>query len=347
MPGPTAITCAGSWPEPEPWTIETLPFWAPPLRVIIWNSALKSSRSGLARAMPFMNSGTKFAGSLTNFFIGSVLSVEVKSGSGFGDFGHARGACDAEVLAPVVQNGGDGDDARIGRVRAALANLAGAAAMSNQVARVVDRPLGCVGGIAQRSAELAAARRMLLQLLVHRDQRVEQGLVAQLGAAAGLDALDRRTEHVGQVLQRDRGLALRQHRRLHEAGAPDRARAAAHVLGHQHRDLQQHRADVGLRNLVPFLVDDPETGRQRGAEVAVAGETVEVREVVFVLEHGGARRLDRALDLLLGNISHWFLPQAAVAAASSPRSASVTLTLGSSPSSGTTLTAPVKSSSTV
>ena len=24
MPLPTTITCAGSWPEPEPWTIDTL-----------------------------------------------------------------------------------------------------------------------------------------------------------------------------------------------------------------------------------------------------------------------------------------------------------------------------------
>ena len=55
---------------PEPWTIETLPLFGPPLRVIIWNSALKSSRFGLARAMPCMNSGTNWAGSLTNFFMG-------------------------------------------------------------------------------------------------------------------------------------------------------------------------------------------------------------------------------------------------------------------------------------
>src|SRR5690606_18532881 len=347
MPGPTAMTCAGSWPEPEPWTIETLPFWAPPLRVIIWNSALKSSRSGLASAMPFMNSGTNLAGSLTNFFIGSVLSGGMKSGSGFGDSGNVRGARDAGGLAPVVQDRGDGDDARIGRVRAALADLAGAAAVGDEGARVVDRLLGGIGGIAQRGADLAAARGMLLERLVHRNQRVEQRLVPELGAAAGLDALDGRAEHVGQVLQRDRSLAAGQHRAFHEARAPDRARAAADVLRHQHRDLEQHRADVGLRNLVPLLVDDAEAGRQRGAEVAVAGEAVEVREVVLVPEHRRAGRLDRAFDLRLGNSRHPLLPWAAVAAASSPRSASLTLTGGSSPSSGTTLTAPVKSSSTV
>ena len=40
MPGPTAITCAGSWPEPEPWTTETLELLGPLLRVIIWNSGV-------------------------------------------------------------------------------------------------------------------------------------------------------------------------------------------------------------------------------------------------------------------------------------------------------------------
>ena len=70
MPGPTAITCAGSWPEPEPCTTETLELSGPLLRVIIWNSSLNESRSGLAIAMPFMNSGTNWAGSLTNFFMG-------------------------------------------------------------------------------------------------------------------------------------------------------------------------------------------------------------------------------------------------------------------------------------
>src|SRR5690606_35264908 len=128
---------------------------------------------------------------------------------------------------------------------------------------------------------------------------------------------------------------------------PDRTRAAADVLGDQHRDLEQHRADVGLGDLVPFLVDHAEAGGQRRSEVAVAGEAVEVREVVLVLEHRRARGPDRALDLRLRNFRHSILPQAAVAAASSPSSASLTLTFGSSPRSGTTLTAPVKSSSTV
>ena len=82
--------------------------------------------------------------------------------------------------------------------------------------------------------------------VAHRDQRVEQGLVAELGAAACLDALDRRAEHFGQVLQRDRGLVLAELARLHEARAPDRARAAADVLGDDHGDLEQHRADGAL-----------------------------------------------------------------------------------------------------
>jgi len=70
MPGPTAMTCAGSCPLPEPCTTETLALSGPLLRTIIWNSGVNASRSGLASAMPFMNSGTNWAGSLTNFFMG-------------------------------------------------------------------------------------------------------------------------------------------------------------------------------------------------------------------------------------------------------------------------------------
>jgi len=47
----------------------------PVLRTIIWNSGVYESRSGLARAMPCMNSGTNCAGSLTNFFMGRSSPV--------------------------------------------------------------------------------------------------------------------------------------------------------------------------------------------------------------------------------------------------------------------------------
>jgi hypothetical protein len=93
--------------------------------------------------------------------------------------------------------------------------------------------------------------------------------------------------------------------------APDRTRAAADVLADQHRDLEQHGADIGLVDRLPVVLDHSEAGRQRCAEVAVAGHSVEVREVGFVLEHGRRGGLDRPLDLALGYLAHCMLLQTA------------------------------------
>ena len=69
MPLPTTITCAGSWPEPEPWTIDTLSSLGASVRMIRLYSGTYLSLPGLASAMPLSISGTNCCGSLTNFFI--------------------------------------------------------------------------------------------------------------------------------------------------------------------------------------------------------------------------------------------------------------------------------------
>ena len=68
MPLPTTMTCAGSCPEPEPCTIETLSSRGASARMIRLYSGTYVSVSGLARAMPSSISGTNCFGSLTNFF---------------------------------------------------------------------------------------------------------------------------------------------------------------------------------------------------------------------------------------------------------------------------------------
>ncbi len=68
MPGPTAITWAGSWPEPEPWMIDTLSSRGMSARMIRLYSGTYFSIVGFASAMPFSISGTKACGSFTNFF---------------------------------------------------------------------------------------------------------------------------------------------------------------------------------------------------------------------------------------------------------------------------------------
>jgi len=50
---------------------------------------------------------------------------------------------------------------------------------------------------------------VLMHEVANRDQRVEQRLVAELRAAALLDALDRRREHLVEIVERDRRAILR------------------------------------------------------------------------------------------------------------------------------------------
>src|SRR5690606_22420090 len=284
MPGPTAMTWAGSWPEPEPCTIETLSAAGRSFRLISWNSGIASSSSGLAAITPAMNSGTKFSGLLTNFFMDCPLVLYSVSGVLAVEFGRLGRPFHTEIVAPVLQDGGDGDNARIGRIRAARADLAGAAAMGHEGAGGVDRLVRGVGGRGQ--SRLAVARcSMLLQRLMHRDQRVDQGLVAQLGAAAGHYAFDRIAEHVGKVGEADGGLAFRRHAGLHEARAPDRAGRSANMLRAKHGKLQQLGADIAF-DLRQFGLDDLEARGQRSAEVAVAGEPVEVGKIHLVANGG-------------------------------------------------------------
>ena len=75
MPLPTTMTCAGSCPEPEPCTIDTLFAFGASARMIRLYSGTYLRVSGLARAMPCSISGTNCLGSLTNFFTVSSTTV--------------------------------------------------------------------------------------------------------------------------------------------------------------------------------------------------------------------------------------------------------------------------------
>src|ERR1700722_8848466 len=84
MPLPTAITCAGSWPEPDPWMTETLSSRGASARMIRLYSGMYLSVSGLASAPPLSISGTNCLGSLTNFFTTVPPLVTVVVGHGVG-----------------------------------------------------------------------------------------------------------------------------------------------------------------------------------------------------------------------------------------------------------------------
>src|SRR5690606_11492709 len=100
-------------------------------------------------------------------------------------------------------------------------------------------------------------------------------------------------------------LAPAQHRRLHEARAPDWTGAAADMLGNDHADFKQHGADVGLVDSVPFGEDLAIARGKRSAEVTVARQPVEVREKMLVLQHRIGGGLQSALDARLRNLTHW------------------------------------------
>src|SRR5690606_35824815 len=129
----------------------------------------------------------------------------------------------------------------------------------------------------QHNAEIfGASFSVLCEHFLNREQSVEQGLVAALCAATGLNAFDCCLYHVRQVGNGDGFLALRWHSSAHEAGAPDRAGRAANMLGYQHGKLQQERANGGLVEVWQFFFDYAKASGQRVAEVAVASKAVEV-----------------------------------------------------------------------
>ena len=69
MPLPTTITCAGSCPEPEPCTIDTLSSRGASARMIrLYSGHVAATCPGFASSMPLSISGTNCCGSLTNFF---------------------------------------------------------------------------------------------------------------------------------------------------------------------------------------------------------------------------------------------------------------------------------------
>ena len=73
MPLPTIITWAGSWPEPEPWTIDTLSSLGASVRMIRLYSGTYLIVSGLARAMPLEHLGDEVLGVVDELLHGATF----------------------------------------------------------------------------------------------------------------------------------------------------------------------------------------------------------------------------------------------------------------------------------
>src|SRR5258705_1834890 len=147
MPFPTTITCAGSWPEPEPWMIDTLSSYGASARMIRLYSGTYFSVSGFATAMPCSISATNCFGSFTNFFIRAPPD-----------------RCGGSVSCPVVgdsfEEDGDSHRSRVERADAALARVGGPSALGeHRPRRLRRRPRGD-----RRGPQRIPRRRSLLRL---------------------------------------------------------------------------------------------------------------------------------------------------------------------------------------
>src|SRR5262245_25716941 len=321
MPFPTIITCAGSWPEPEPWMIETLFAFGASARMTRLYSGTYLMVSGLASAIPLSISGTKSLGSLTNFFTSALLAVVV------GRDAPSAGPLPGEVL----EHDRDPDRPGVGAADAALAGVGGPAALREHRARRICRLPGRRRGGGQRGGRVVAGGQALLEGVGGGHERVEQRLVAHVRLPALLHPLDRRAEHGDRLLAADavgpgHGAARPQERR-----APDRPRGAADTAGDDDGDLPQERGDVRAVEPVPVGQDDLEPARERVAEVAVADDRVELAEVGLVVDRRLGHRAYDQLDLVEACLRHHASSGRASGTTSSSRHASRSSSLTQSP----------------
>ena len=96
-----------------------------------------------------------------------------------------------------------------------------------------------VAAARERAGPPVAGAQALLEGVGRRHERVQQGLVADVGLAALLDALDGRPEHRHGLVAADRLGAADRAARPQERRAPDRARGTADAAGDDHRDLPE------------------------------------------------------------------------------------------------------------
>src|ERR1700728_543158 len=187
--------------------------------------------------MPLSISGTNCLGSLTNFFTTCLR---------WSRFAVLFWLCCA--LCPLVgerlQHDGDRDGTRVEGADGPLAGVGGPAALGEHAARGLRLFTGDQrSGLEHRRGRLAAPRPLLDR--VHRGcQGVEQGLVAYVGLAARLNALDRRAEHLNDLVGGELRGGARLRASAQERRPPDGARGTADTAGDGDGDLLQKRADV-------------------------------------------------------------------------------------------------------
>ncbi len=137
--------------------------------------------------------------------------------------------------------------ARILVAGAALAEVAGAPLARHQRDGRQHALLGGVGRRAQGVAQRPSGRGGLVERRRRRQERVDHRLVARLGLAAHLHALDAGPEGGGPARQVQLGRVAGRLAHLQEERAVQRAGRAADGRDQRHPDRLQERADVGRR----------------------------------------------------------------------------------------------------
>ena len=179
MPLPTTITWAGSCPDPEPWTIDTLSSRGAsgPHDQVVLGHVGQRVRVGQRDALEHL--GDELLGVVDELLhdcsLGRPRLVDV-----FHEYGHRHRAGVDRTPAPLP---------RVGRPPAFRDHL--------------GRRLGGLPGGGRRGRQHAIRVRARLQFrsmrVRHRDQRVQQRLVADVGLAAHLDPVGRGAQHRDDV----------------------------------------------------------------------------------------------------------------------------------------------------
>src|SRR5919197_4566632 len=107
MPTPTNPPCMGSWPDPPPETMPTLPWTGASARTMYGGSKLTRTRSACAAAVPSRASRRTSSGALMSFFMSARLA-------------RPRQVVDEAADGAAEQRADDGDP-RVAPVRRALA----------------------------------------------------------------------------------------------------------------------------------------------------------------------------------------------------------------------------------
>ena len=210
MPLPTTMTWAGSCPDPEPWTIDTLLSFGcvGPHDQVVLGHVLQGVRVGQRDALEHLRDELlRVVDELLHDAPSTVLWVGrcCRSVSDCCSAGGPMLAIFSAMMASAMAPASTESDAALAGV-AARPRLPPACLVASAASAWWRRPL-------LRSRRRLARDQRLFDGVGRRDQGVQQGLLAEHGLAPGVDALGRGAQHRHHVLAPERLRVARRHAR--------------------------------------------------------------------------------------------------------------------------------------